>query len=533
MRPTWASLGQTVAVSVATILGTGILGLPTALYGSGVRPFLFLFVFNLIAQLGVVCATSELMQRTLHRSKPAISSSPSSPSSHTNGTTSCEQDDSTDEHSPIATDLNNQILDDDIDSFPPSLHSLAENFISTPSLRVVFNLLVMGHFIFIIVAYALAAPQAYAAIFPFLSAVPVYVRTTVFLFGLSVVVYFLTAWLLPTLSVATLVKGVLLVLLVALTLTRGLVIRQPITVNWSLPNLVDPLLMGTIALAGIVNLMPVTFQTCLQSLRHRAAMMPRQNRVTSIKQLADGSFLRAYRNASYLAIILCFVINIAWVYAVLLVVPQTTTDPAATSLQSAAAAGQISTIPLMEVLQASHDKFNGIVAVLVNLFIAISVTISFLVMSVGMLHFITGSVSKNHRTATTSSTSSLSTSSWSKRFFDSLFLRYWVGGVGIVYVIALSNPAGLLHIMEGVTTLALNLEAGVFIVYMFYVARTSPTLHYNREGRDGDQATAMAAFDAGYLSRRHAAFIVTYLVMYFTIAVLVDLLIYMPSLMFS
>lgn len=64
MRPTWTSLGQTVAVSVATILGTGILGLPVSLNASGVRPFLLLFTANLFAQIGVVYATAELLQRT-------------------------------------------------------------------------------------------------------------------------------------------------------------------------------------------------------------------------------------------------------------------------------------------------------------------------------------------------------------------------------------------------------------------------------------------------------------------------------------
>lgn len=63
MRPSRGSLLQTVAVSAATILGTGILGLPVSLHATGLWPFLVLFSLTCIAQIGVVVATAELLMR--------------------------------------------------------------------------------------------------------------------------------------------------------------------------------------------------------------------------------------------------------------------------------------------------------------------------------------------------------------------------------------------------------------------------------------------------------------------------------------
>jgi hypothetical protein len=51
-------------ISIATILGTGILGLPVTLYSCGFFPFLIVFTLVLFAQVCVVFAFVELLQRT-------------------------------------------------------------------------------------------------------------------------------------------------------------------------------------------------------------------------------------------------------------------------------------------------------------------------------------------------------------------------------------------------------------------------------------------------------------------------------------
>lgn len=425
---------------------------------------------------------------------------------------------------PIAAYTCNESLHDTDEEngrgIPPSLHSLAVHYIQNSSLRVLFNSLVLGHFIFILIAYALAAPQAYVALIPRLHGLPVFIRTIVFVVVMSLLVYTLTPAILPPLSVATLIKAILLTALVALTLTRSLSIHRVITSDWHFTALIDPFLMGTIALSGIVNLMPVTFQTCVDSLRKNQTNPDIINSIP-ITSLVDGTFVFAYRSATNIALLLCYLLNISWAYAVLLVVPQSASSPPLPSsspfanvpgnvtLENAQALGQISTIPLIQVLQASHDKLNTIVAFLVNVFIAVSLTISFLVMSVGLLHFVDGSI--NHRMWNTDASAI-------KRALNSRFARYWVS-FAVILLIALLNPAGLLKIMEGVTTLALNLEAGVFVVYMYYSSRIN---------FDGARPHA-----SGFLTSSQAAVVITYLVMYFTTAVLVDVVLYIPGILFG
>lgn len=536
MRPTWASLGQTVAVSVATILGTGILALPVSLSRSGIQPFLLLFTLNLFAQIAVVYATTELLQRALQlstkRESTELISSKSQTKSSENAAAAAV------EHTPMAVTTSTTSRQEPT---PPSLHSLADYFLHTPLLRWMFNLFVMSHFIFILVAYVLAAPQAYAAIFPFLSHIPVFVHTTVFLFLFSFIVYALTALLLPALSIATLLKAVLLVALVLLTFARGLTIRRISVSDWSLPYLVDPLLMGTMALSGVVNLMPVTFQACLYSLTSNPSSP------VSATAVVDHAFVTAYRSATIAGVFICYVLNIVWVYAVLLVVPQSADSlplpidsplygavPNVT-LENASNLGEISTIPLMEVLEATHDRLNFIVAILVNTFIAVSLTISFLVISIGMLHFIKGSVShvnneEEHDENVTLDSNDIFVESGNRnrsrtglatKFLNSAFVRYWVGGVGFIYVTAILNPKGVLRIMEGVTSFALNVEAGIFVVYMLYTSRLTA-----EDVEEGSHNT-------GLMSRKQAAVVITYMVMFFSVAVFVDGVFYLPTTIFG
>jgi len=57
-----AIFGSSFAITVATILGTGILGLPVKLAFSGLFPFIVCFVIVLFAQLAVVWLMVDLLQ---------------------------------------------------------------------------------------------------------------------------------------------------------------------------------------------------------------------------------------------------------------------------------------------------------------------------------------------------------------------------------------------------------------------------------------------------------------------------------------
>ena len=57
----WMCYVQCTLVTVATILGTGILGLPTTLAYSGLTPFIVTFVVNYFVQVFIVILFTELM----------------------------------------------------------------------------------------------------------------------------------------------------------------------------------------------------------------------------------------------------------------------------------------------------------------------------------------------------------------------------------------------------------------------------------------------------------------------------------------
>lgn len=398
-----------------------------------------------------------------------------------------------------------------------SLHSLAKQFLPNPVAREMFNTLVVLHFLFILSAYALAGPQALASLIPLLKRAPWWSLQTAFVLLAALAVTCLERALLPPLTLGTLVKAVLLTVLVLMIFVRGLAIRQNIVNDWHPYVLIDPFLMGTFALNGVVNLMPVTFQACLEGTRRIDGAIP------SI----DRAFVRGYRMATVAAIVICYLLNVTWSFAILLCVPQTSRPleaaatagagggrraisvmlsqgfeavrevPSNASLTQANELGQISTIPLIDVLKAREDRLDWVIALLVNIFITLSITISFLVMSLGMKHFIDG-MARNH--STPNSRFGYDT----KRRFN--YILYFA----IVLTMAVSNPTALFKIMEGVTALSLNMEAGLFVLYMTYVGRS------------------MTKEIPAPLSPTHFIGLVLFVGVYFGSAVLIDLVFYLP-----
>lgn len=486
MRPTIATLCQTVAITVASMLGVGILGLPVSLHAAGLPPFILLLTVSLFAQLAIIVLIVELLQRDVFTHLP-------------------------NKH-PIP--LEDTVLDTIADKpAPPSLYSLAHNFIPLRSLRIFFNFLVYFHFILILVAYGLAGPQAYIACIPPLSRIPFSVCSAAFVIVAAISVYLLTPALLPALSVATLVKGVLLVLLVVITLLRGLTIHRPTLSSWAFTKLVDPLLMGSFALNGTVHLMPVTFQLCTDSLPHDRG---------SIRALMDRQFFAAYQMAIMTGVTICYILNLLWCVAVVLVVPQSTSSmalekgnpnflsvPSNMTLDAANSQGEISTVPLMQVLEATHDKTNYVVALLVNFFIVVSITVSMVILSVGMIHYIKGSV-------TSSNSRSNSEGGVNASDEGQLFMRYFASYL-MVLGLTLYNAKALFRVMEGLLTIVIGLEAAIFFVYMFVVGRADAV-----EAQD----TTSIPFSVTPL---HAKVLVGFSLMYYVAAVVIDSVVYLPS----
>jgi len=73
----------------------------------------------------------------------------------------------------------------------------------------------------------------------------------------ALVVIFLSGFITKIISVATLVKGALLVVMVGLTSIIALQIRQGFTDHWQYIG--RPFLIGTVALGGAMNTLPVIY----------------------------------------------------------------------------------------------------------------------------------------------------------------------------------------------------------------------------------------------------------------------------------
>lgn len=487
MIPSWSSLGQTLAVTIATTLGTGILALPVSVYQSGIGPFLVTFTLTFLLQIAIIYASTDLLQHAFYISSKRVSWK----NRQINQENVAEDGNETSiESVPLSTTITTQQSENEQPNYP-SLFMLAEYFIPTTGLRWMFNLFVISHFILLLVTFALATPQAYVAIFPILSSVPIFMQTTIFVGIISIVVYTMMRLLLPILSIATVFKGSLLIIVVLMTLNRGLTINRTSVSDWSLPTFIDPFLMGTMALSGVFNLIPVTFQVCIESITAN------QSITLSPTAVVDRSFLVAYRGAMIIGVIFCYVLNVLWVYAVLLVVPQSADSPSLpinsplfgavpnATLESAYYFGEISTIPLMKVLKASGNQSNILVASMINAFIAISLTITTMLISVGMLHFLNGfafdhrDIDEEQRVYGSIRTSGDSSAvdgdsdgrmRWISRMLNSTRILCCIGCVAAVYIVAGLNPEGLLTVMEGFSSLTINIETGTFVAYMLYVS---------------------------------------------------------------
>jgi hypothetical protein len=207
---------------------------------------------------------------------------------------------------------------------------------------------------------------------------------------------------------------------------------------------------------------------------------------------------------------------------------------AAVSLARANALGQISTVPLVQVLKGrAHGAAAALVINMVNVFIFISISVSFLVMGIGMCQMLdemadsaVDRVQRRRREAQGGVRAGRTTRRMRKVARAALASLFFA----IVSAISASNPKALLHIMAGITSLALNLEGGVLIIIMFVVSRQSKRAEAPpqdvaldcapRSDLDGIPAPVKPA--AGWA-------LVAFVVAFFGFAVVVDVVKYIPT----
>ncbi|CAD5118273.1 DgyrCDS6990 [Dimorphilus gyrociliatus] len=427
---------QCYFVTIATILGTGILGLPVTLTQSGIYPFLILFILGCVVQAILIVIFTEILQKaqialiSTHKSSRA-------------------------ESAPLYTvDEDESPAEDEVDDLTPShvqapnLHALGNLFLPCV-VRQCFDGAVYIQFIALLTSYALAGSEAFAQLIGirFFYVIPlfVWVLTFAIIFGLN--------FIQPVVSLLTLAKGILLLATVAVTFFVGTSVPHDIRNDYTAVG--EPFLMGTVALGGVINVMPFLYNKIERNRRQ----------------------VSRFRFAIVAGLVTCTILNILWCWAVLDIVPQKEACYAYqmvnnsfcrhnSSLEESARNGEISTIPLTSVIKQLYPSY-GWVAILIRLFIVISITVSYLTMGAAMFHTIRGFVATlsldrlKNRCISDSKVEMIITSSIG--FF----------GFSIVFVFAMLNPKGFENILEKLASLFINLESGLFVTWIALVTRTS------------------------------------------------------------
>ncbi|CAH1244391.1 Hypp7295 [Branchiostoma lanceolatum] len=493
---------QCYFVTIATILGTGILGLPVTLSHSGLYPFLVSFLIGFVIQCLLVYFFVEILQRAYAAQeqiskwggcfwtekdpllKKANKIVPLHVVARVKGATSShehiplqEEEDEADEKEITDGMLaGHVILPKRPEIRSPDLHMLGTMFL-TCGVQQAFDLIVFLHFISILISYALAGSEAYAQMF----GVPHFYVIPGFVWILTFAVVFIQTLMQPVISLFTLVKGSLLIATVVVTFFVGAEVSLAIRNDFNYIG--APFLMGTVALGGVVNVMPMLYQKISPV-------------TTQVKH---------FRGAVVAGISTCTVLNILWCWAVLHIVPQlpcssmsivgnTTASPTVTpvsvvttvstlppvspacsqnlSLERSANNGEIATLPLTEIIQTMHPEFSW-VAILVQLFIMISITVSYLTLGSAMHHTVVGWVEGSWNepgfcryAPIFEGISKCCTPKCICQSLISLFI------FAIVFTVAMLDPQGFVQILDRGTSLFINLECGVFIFLMVRNARS-------------------------------------------------------------
>lgn len=425
---------QAFFMTIATVLGTGILGLPVKLANAGLGPTIAVLTFVLLMQLSVVIMMNELIQRARYillqqhqKQFPLPSSSeeedtknsntngiPSSVSSHTKETEDVSYRSTL---SAAATDLSvandtEESLSSSIvsslpvvngttthttsttttktnhgtHSLPPppsihaippiSLHTLALLYLTTKE-RLWFTVAVLMHFLSILVSYGLAGSYALAQLFQNPSEIIDGTDTlqplliAPFILTLTIILITCAVRITSIITILTAVKlGLIIIMIIVVMIVAASSNLVPHD-GWS--SISQPFLLATVALGGVVNTMPLM-----------ATRMP---------YTVKGQYY--FVMAVCVGLTVCYVLNILWAYFVLRIVPQTDTDaidngmnPLIT-LEIAAKAGEISTIPISLIIRQKFPNFAWM-SIAVSIFISLSISVSYMVMGAGLKHMLDG-----------------------------------------------------------------------------------------------------------------------------------------------
>lgn len=316
------------------------------------------------------------------------------------------------------------------------LHSLSVAYLS-PILRKLFDGAIILHFLSLLITYTLAASESYGQL---LGLHKTWIWLSIpFVILLANLVTFGSKYLDPVISVFTFSKAGLLVLMVVITAVVSANVNIEISNNWKYIG--RPFLIGTVALGGVYNILPVAFE--------KVRFHSRQ--------------IKIFTACACAGLTLVYLFNLGWCYFVLRIVPQMPSTPApedegtdADTLWDAEKNGQISTVPLVNIIRRDHPKYRWI-ALIVMLFTMVSITVSFVVNSMAWKHYLEGLI------ASLSPTREVPSNLIRKAVvaIRNLHINWkravlFASSFTFVLCMALLNPKSFLKIMEKVTSLAAN-----------------------------------------------------------------------------
>eukprot|EP00698_Gefionella_okellyi_P023712 TRINITY_DN8176_c0_g1_i3.p1 TRINITY_DN8176_c0_g1~~TRINITY_DN8176_c0_g1_i3.p1 ORF type:complete len:408 (+),score=77.01 TRINITY_DN8176_c0_g1_i3:90-1313(+) len=325
LRTSWTVFAAAFFMTIAGVLGTGILSLPVKMTYSGFWPMFTMFTPCLLFQILVILFMVELLQRAQSLGE---------------GT-----------------------------SHGPDLHTVGRLFLPRP-LQIVFDFSVIIHFISILISYSLAGPQAYASFISLFvpdGRVKFFYLIAPFVVVLTLVVIFAQRFLAAVISWMTLAKGTLLIVMVVITGYLGS--QQALDAVSSFAHTGEPFLIGTVALGGAVNVVPVIY----------AKVQPTRR---------DISIMRMCICAG---LVICWLLNVLWCHFILEVVPQLGAPNDTATLQYALHHGQIATVPLIEIIRSLFPQLMWL-AYIVTIMVMVSITVSFITISTAMKHVLDGYV---------------------------------------------------------------------------------------------------------------------------------------------
>ncbi|XP_062901842.1 uncharacterized protein si:ch211-51h4.2 [Mobula hypostoma] len=467
---------QCYFISIACILGTGILGLPGKVAHAGLQPFLVSFITGFFMQVLLIYLFVDLLQRCHSAQLEAVKHFmveriQMQDVGAQGAVPSCieeeeeEEEEETEDADHVLLNQTNGVNFSEKEHVP-NLHILGFLFLNK-YLSSIFNVLLILQFISIGISYVLAGSEALAELLQIRHIYVIPFFTWILSFGIILAQVIIQ----PITSVLTLAKGTLLIITVMVTFVVGSEIHQEISNDFSCIG--TPFLMGTVALGGIVNVMPMLFS---KISRKRSQVL-------------------WFRRAVIGGLTTCAVLNIFWCWAVLNIVPQTSTRKilydqhlnisipgyiivySNISLEASEKAGEIATVPLTKIIMEQYRKFAWM-AWFTEIFITISITVSFLVIGSSMKHALDGWVAsfwnrkcKNASKQGEKSRLQLFKINSLKSVTQGLVCLL---GFGIIFLVALSNPKGFVVLLDKVASFALNLEAGLFIFLMVRNARLEP-----------------------------------------------------------